>query len=76
MSDVSKIPHGIYCYSVDKNGKNKVCPFWSINHSKEEIRNGYCSYLKKGDWENESAFNLLWDQVKECGVNMEDGEKL
>ena len=30
--------------------------------------NGYCRYTKTGDWTH-PAVGLLWDQVKECGVN-------
>ena len=75
-SDPTKfIPHGIYCY--DERGK---CPFWSIQQDKPNQRNGYCSFLKQGDWEVRvppgwpvdgplSALSLLWDQCKNCGVN-------
>lgn len=34
-----------------------------------EQENGYCSYLQKGDWD--LSLGLLWDQVKECGINEE-----
>lgn len=50
------IPDGSYCYN---------CPFLDKDETKPIQRNGYCHYLKRGDWEN---FGLLWDQVKECGV--------
>lgn len=68
-----KIPKGLYCY--DENG---VCPYWSRNQDYPNQRNGYCSYLKRGDWEVtveewpemlQSAASLLWDQVKECNEN-------
>ena len=62
---MSKIPTGIYCY--DENGK---CPYWSIKEDKPTQLNGYCEYLKKGDWEFEYT-SLLWDQVKECNVNID-----
>jgi len=58
-----RIPRGVYCYRGDK-----LCPFWSKDYNQPEQENGYCSYLGRGDWENE-GFGLLWDQVKECGVN-------
>ena len=58
-----KIPKGIYCY--DKNGP---CPYWSANPNKPEQECGHCSYLDWGDWEQE-GLTLLWDQVKECGIN-------
>jgi len=57
-----------YCYTHDKNGKCSFCPFWSINKDHEEQNNGYCSFLKVGDWEGK-GLSLLWDQVKECGIN-------
>ena len=36
-----------------------------------EQENGYCSYLERGDWEADHL-SLLWDQCKECGINMDD----
>jgi len=42
-----KIPKGYYCY--DKNG---ICPYWSIREDQPYQFNGYCSFLKIGDWEN------------------------
>lgn len=75
------IPKGVYCY--DKNG---ICPHWSIDPSQPKQRNGYCSFLKRGDWEvtapttednaiflghlPDSTLSLLWDQCKECGIDM------
>lgn len=62
------IPNGLYCY--DERG---VCPCWgrSANHPEQE--NGYCTYLMQKDWESDTL-SFLWDQVKECGINMEDCE--
>ena len=40
------IPYGDYCYS----GRYR-CPFHFIDSGKPEQENGYCSYLKKGDWD-------------------------
>jgi hypothetical protein len=62
--DKSIIPFGSYCYEG-----NKICPYWSKDSTKHEQNNGFCSYLREGDWEND--FYLLWDQVKECGENMQ-----
>lgn len=62
MSRELEIPSGIYCHS-----SNGLCPYWSIDKKHKEQNNGYCSYLKKGDWELRGG--LLWDQVKECGIN-------
>lgn len=63
--DRNKIPNGVYCY--DKNG---LCPYWSLNKDKPYQENGYCHYMKLGDWESE-GLSLLWDQCKECGENDE-----
>jgi hypothetical protein len=63
MNRNSGIPEGIYCY--DKNG---LCPFWDKDETKPEDESGYCHYLGEGDWECEHI-SLLWDQVKECGIN-------
>jgi hypothetical protein len=72
----SLIPKGLYCYNPleypnKQNGykfKIKRCPYWSINDKQHSQDNGFCSYLNKGDWE-ENGTSLLWDQVKECGIN-------
>ena len=53
MSNVKKkdkrlIPKGLYCYSDTRNRK---CPYWSIKKGKPYQENGYCAYLKKGDWD-------------------------
>lgn len=63
VKDQSVIPAGIYCY--DQNG---LCPYWSSRADKHHQENGYCSFLEVGDWEVKGC-SLLWDQVKECGVN-------
>jgi len=82
--DKSLIPQGFYCYTRLKNGKLKLCPYWSKIKNRRKQENGYCSYLGKGDWEinqEEEWINvdtgeivkgnlsLLWDMVKECGIN-------
>lgn len=58
------IPKGYYCH--DEEDMKLLCPYWSIVRSRPEQENGYCAYLKKGDWENPHLLNLLWDQVSEC----------
>jgi len=63
-----QIPKGIYCY--DKNG---LCPYWDDFEHMEEQNSGYCHLLGRGDWEAE-WFGLLWDLVKECGLNKYDEE--
>jgi hypothetical protein len=59
-----RIPNGPYCYGV--NGY--LCPFWKINENKPHQLNGYCEYLKLGDW-MQGYSSVLWDQVKECDIN-------
>lgn len=44
-----RIPKGSYCYQ-HKKGKYHCCPFWSIDKNREQQANGYCSLMKKGDW--------------------------
>ena len=34
---------------------------------------GYCHYLELGDW-MDGGSNLLWDQCKECGINLGEDE--
>ena len=70
--DTTKIPFGSYCYDIKEitdNGTIKTipCPFWELRKDKPEQENGYCHFLKSGDWESE--WSLLWDGVKECGIH-------
>ncbi len=44
-----KVPKGRYCYTY-KDGKYKCCPFWGLDKNRPEQGNGYCSLMKKGDW--------------------------
>lgn len=48
--------------------KTKPCPYWGRDLSKGEdgYGNGFCTLTGKKDWVDET---LLWDQVKECGIN-------
>lgn len=75
MKDLTQIPLGSYCYDIKEitvNGTIKIktipCPFWELRKDKPEQENGYCHFLKSGDWESEES-SLLWDGVKECGIN-------
>jgi len=75
-NDISVIPAGAYCYrpvSTDENGclKISLCPYWGRDDSRPAQESGYCAYLGSGDWESE-GISLLWDQVKECGLNDDD----
>jgi len=64
------IPNGQYCYH--KPGRRDSCPFWELRNDKPERENGYCSFLRRGDWEVKNETSLLWDQVKECEINMDE----
>lgn len=62
----------LYCYNIKYiNGKRTIipCKHWSINPSKSKQLNGYCKYLKSGDWYKKGTF-LIWDQCKECNVSV------
>ena len=50
------IPKGAYCY--DNNGD---CSFWDMDESKPHQENGYCHYLKKGDWDINSEGGIIVD---------------
>lgn len=63
--DKTLIPKGDYCYN---NGRSDPCPYWDCDLTKPMQLDGYCHYLESGDWEDEGC-SLLWDQVKECGIN-------
>jgi len=43
------IPSGIYCYI-----KNGLCPYWDKYNTQPHQDNGYCHYLKIGDWEHDN----------------------
>lgn len=53
------IPYGDYCY--DKNG---ICLHW-----KKTEQGASCLALNVESKKYQS-FNLIWDQVKECGINV------
>jgi hypothetical protein len=76
--DTSVIPVGSHCYEGDCS---KRCPYWSeirptkCDEAPPGKRRGqchpglaHCAYLGKTDEDIGSA-SLLWDQIKECGVN-------
>ena len=72
------IPIGVYCYTHtgertdDGRGvKIKLCPHWRLLDEYPYQMNGYCTYLKSGDF-MDNGTSLLWDQVKECNVNIPD----
>lgn len=54
-----------YCYDT----KKKTCCKWHrYNMNKLYQDNGYCCFLKIGDW-YEYGTSLLWDKCKECGIS-------
>lgn len=58
-----------------KMPSTKKCSYWRFNPEKEEMDNGYCAFLGAGDGDSaggEGIIDLLWDQVKACGVNDEN----
>lgn len=78
-----EIPPGPYCYKIldtseyTKTGtiKTKLCPHWDIDETKPYQMNGYCHFLKQGDWMEEDGTDLLWDQCKECGIKLDYDEE-
>ncbi len=60
------VPMGPYCY--DENG---VCPYWHCNLEQDPQHNGYCELLDLADWDC-GHLSLLWDQVKECDINLNE----
>lgn len=76
--DESVIPKGLYCYtrveedaSLISGFSIKHCPYWSSQPDQPIQESGFCSFLNRGDWQSE-GISLLWDQVKECNVNLGD----
>ena len=70
LNVIKKIPAGSYCYATNDYDGKVVCPYWASHESKPKQENGYCVMIGHGDWETEGT-SLLWDHVKECGINME-----
>lgn len=63
------IPRGAYCYTSEGDTL-KHCPFWNKIVDFPSQDNGYCHYMKEGDWQR--GLGLLWDSCKCCGVNEND----
>lgn len=74
-----RIPRGPYCYTSkgrvdDPTGEHsyihrtKVCPYWDKIEDLPEQYNGYCHYLKRGDWERQNDYEVIF-------TNMKTGEK-
>jgi len=78
-TNTSLIPVGRFCYSREKlvvDGKRvlkrKPCPYWSKRPYQPSQMDGFCAYLMQGDWQGKGKFNLLWDQVKSCDINLKE----
>ncbi|WP_174730489.1 hypothetical protein [Mesobacillus harenae] len=68
------IPYGDKCYEPIKGGGLKYCPFWELVDEIPYDDNGFCHFLKRGDWEGApvdgtESLGLLFDGIKECGIN-------
>ena len=69
---IALIPKGLYCYHrLVHYGEGRtlvdMCPYWCRRWSDDEQESAYCQYLGRGD--DVEGVSLLWDCVKECGVN-------
>ena len=68
MKNEKLIPKGPYCYGT--NGY--CCPYWKSIEGRLEQLNGYCELLNIGDWMDDYS-SELWDQIKECDINVDWG---
>lgn len=72
LKDRNLIPRGEYCYKIIEINNNyikiKPCQYWDKLSGYDNQESGYCHFLGTGDME-ENGTMLLWDQVKECGIN-------
>lgn len=89
--DESVIPKGRFCYSFTGKMKKQFlytwgqeieypetirCPYWHHHPPGMPDETAYCEYLDSiGEWDIEGCYPLLWDQCKECGVNMPEEEE-
>jgi len=77
------IPEGDYCYVWEEQpsaenlymGKIKVCPFYDKFTQLPEQQNGFCHYLKIGDFTRRGTF-LLWDMCKCCGIKKQEDDSI
>lgn len=71
---LKQIPTGDYCYSIqsidNQSGRihTSVCPYWSVDNNQAPQNNGCCKLLAIAD-ADDSSDGLLWDQIKNCGLN-------
>jgi hypothetical protein len=85
------IPHGSHCYTITgvtrrEDGMPVVhtdrCPYWKGRTDWSKRGFGYCRLLKAGDSTQGRTRDgaplstmLLWDGVKECGLNDDDPDQ-
>jgi hypothetical protein len=72
------VPPGPYCYDA-----THPCPYWKRRTDKPDQLFGFCRLLKVGDATQGRLRNgvpratmLLFDMVKECGVNLDEANDL
>ncbi len=72
IKDASLIPQNTpYCYTIESISidqpiiKTKRCPYWSIDDG-----DAHCEFIGLSD--SDLGMGLLFDQVKECGVSIDD----
>ena len=63
--DTSVIPEGLYCYTYDKNGEYKPCPYHKTIETRPGQYNGWCDFLEKGDIENAQEMTLINEKTGE-----------
>ena len=68
MKDPNLIPEGPYCYTR-VNGKQVNCPYWGRDADRPQQESGFCTFLDIRDWDEGAGIPLLWDSIKECGIN-------
>ena len=71
MTEYPEIPIGVYCYTIESvypDGRIKIkpCPYHEIDTTLPEMQCGICTKFNIND--NRDG-TLLWDMVKECGIN-------
>jgi hypothetical protein len=75
MWQESKIPEGNYCYKIistcNSTGQLNInlCPHHEIEPDQDPQNHGICTLF---DIVDSRDGTLLWDSVKECGVNQGD----
>jgi hypothetical protein len=88
--DTSVIPYGYECYTFTGKTKKqflytfgqeiefpetKRCPYWHAHPPNIPDGDAYCEYLDSiGEYDPEDCYAMLWDQLKECGVNVPSDE--